>query len=104
MKCNLRQLNPRPHRCSVRLLVELHLIIKNTGYGPAYDGNISSIPKTTAGLMKLSVAYLRAILDGTVERCNDTMKMTTKFLYYFEDCTVYSLNVTGAFADSIICP
>ena len=43
-------------------------------------------------------------LDGTVERCNDTMKMTTKFLFHFKDCAVYSLNVTGAFADSIICP
>lgn len=27
-----------------------------------YDGNISSIPDITTGLMKLSVAHLRAIL------------------------------------------
>ena len=61
-KCNVRQLiPPPPHHCLVRLVAELHLVIKNTGYGPAYDGNISSLPKTTAGLMKLWVAYLRAI-------------------------------------------
>ena len=30
-------------------------------------------------------------LDGTVERCNDTMKMMTKFLFYFKDCAVYSI-------------
>ena len=63
-KCNPRQLiggggppppPPPPHRCSVHLVAELHLVIKNTGYGPAYHGNISSLPKTTAGLMKLWV-------------------------------------------------
>ena len=26
------------------------------------------------------------------------------FVFYFKDCAVYSLNVTGAFADDIICP
>ena len=31
-----------------------------------YDGNISSIPNSTAGLMKLSVAHLRAILRAHV--------------------------------------
>lgn len=54
-KCNLRQLIRPPHRYSVHLVAELHLVIKNTGYGPAYHGNISSLPKTTAGLMKLWV-------------------------------------------------
>ena len=56
-KCTLRPLTPPPppHRCSVHLVAELHLVIKNTGYGPAYHGNISSLPKTTAGLMKLWV-------------------------------------------------
>ena len=61
MQSQTTYLPPPPHHCSVHLVAELHLVIKNTGYGPAYDGNISSLPKTTAGLMKLWVAYLRAI-------------------------------------------
>ena len=38
-----------------------------------YDGNISSIPHTTAGLMKLSVAHLRAIL-----RAHDILEVGSK--------------------------
>ena len=38
-----------------------------------YDGNTSSIPNTTAGLMKLSVAHLRAIL-----RAHDVLEVGSK--------------------------
>ena len=38
-----------------------------------YDGNISAIPNTTAGLMKLSVAHLRAIL-----RAHDILQVGSK--------------------------
>ena len=38
-----------------------------------YDGNISAIPNTTAGLMKLSVAHLRAIL-----RAHDILEVGSK--------------------------
>ena len=39
-----------------------------------------------------------------MERCNDTMKMMTKFLFYLKDCAAHSLNVTGAFANGITRP
>ena len=38
-----------------------------------YDGNISSIPSSTTGLMKLSVAHLRAIL-----RAHDVLEVGSK--------------------------
>ena len=53
-KCDLVQ-RIEEHRCKAgqwKLLTDADL----------YDGGISSIPSSTAGLMKLSVAHLRAIL------------------------------------------